>query len=180
MGVGFPLQYARARARGTAKAPKSFGFAAGGGIIVPLKKDRAHPTGANAVKGHAMSTELLGYRQRELLRAMASLEAEHGAGRWFFLHAVLRRVAPADPPGGRGYRPAGIEQALNPSRIIATLADRGLVERNAMYSVGSSVRLTNAGRHLAAALGPAASLASQCQLQSRLPAPTETHPPPDA
>lgn len=95
-----------------------------------------------------MSDRLIGRQQRVFLAAMAQLEAEHGA-QWFYNHAVVRAVAGEEP--GRGYRQApDAERRLNPTRVLKELAARGLVLRNPMYGPGASVRLTDAGRRVAA------------------------------
>jgi hypothetical protein len=43
----------------------------------------------------------------------------------------------------------GAEHELNPSRVLASLARRGLVERNAMQGYGATVKLTEEGRRIA-------------------------------
>jgi hypothetical protein len=49
--------------------------------------------------------------------------------------------------GAPQMRPAkDVDATLNPSRILALLAKRGLIERNAYQGPGSSVKLTPAGR----------------------------------
>ena len=49
--------------------------------------------------------------------------------------------------GAPRMRPAkDVDATLNPSRILALLAKRGLIERNASRGPGSSVKLTPAGR----------------------------------
>lgn len=89
----------------------------------------------------------LGTRQRMLLTALRGLEAVHGA-RWFFVHGVIRAAWPDDEPlRARALRPGSdIEAEVNPSRILAGLAKRGLIERNARRGPGASIRLTAAGR----------------------------------
>jgi hypothetical protein len=97
-----------------------------------------------------MNNELLSPRQRMFLRALATLEADHG-GAWFFTHAVVRAVAGSPEAGLRSplrLAPEA-ERALNPSRVLRRLARRGLVERNRMPCIGSSVRLTDEGRRVA-------------------------------
>lgn len=93
----------------------------------------------------------LGARQRLFLDAIGKLEADHGIGHWFFTHAIIREAWPAAPGTPRARSPIlrpvrDAEGALNPSRILAALARRGLVERNARHGPGASVRLTEAGR----------------------------------
>ncbi len=93
----------------------------------------------------------LGRRQRIFLAALRELEAEHGARRSFYVHAVVRAVwGPLDVAGednGRLLRPTrDAEATLNPTRILAGLARRGLLERNVRRGPGSSVRLTDRGR----------------------------------
>jgi hypothetical protein len=96
----------------------------------------------------------LGIQQRIALAALARMDANYGAGRWMFVHALTRAAWPsAEPPARRRkgqrrlLRPAAeLEDQVNPSRILATLADRGMIERNPRLGVGASVRLTAVGR----------------------------------
>jgi len=93
----------------------------------------------------------LGIRQRLFLSAICHLENAHGLGRWFFVHAAVRTAWPGEagalPTGRHVLRPGrDAERALNPTRIIAALAKRGLVQRNARRGPGASLRLTEAGR----------------------------------
>lgn len=53
----------------------------------------------------------------------------------------------------RKVRPVNAESTLNPSRILAGLAKRGLVLRDAQCGRGSGVSLTALGRELIAATG---------------------------
>jgi hypothetical protein len=99
----------------------------------------------------------LGRRQRVFLGALRDLEAEHGA-QWVDVHAAVRAVwlgqsiqsekLPAkDWRGTRQFRQTlDAETALNPSRVLAGLARRGLIERNSKRGLGASVRLTGPGR----------------------------------
>jgi hypothetical protein len=86
----------------------------------------------------------LGAQQRAVMTALRGLEAVHGP-RWIFVHAVCRAAWPALEGAQQGLRPDGAEGA-NPSRILAGLAKRGLIERNAKRGHGASVRLTLAGK----------------------------------
>jgi DNA-binding MarR family transcriptional regulator len=89
----------------------------------------------------------LGRQQRAALAALARLEAEHGEGRSFYVHAVVRATWPgSDAVKALTLRPAGVEKQTNPSRILRQLAQRGLVERQARHGPGAAVRLTAAGR----------------------------------
>jgi hypothetical protein len=98
----------------------------------------------------------LGRRQRVFLTALRELEAQHGVRSWFYVHATVRCVwgplGEALPPAQGQYgapqlRPTpDAEAALNPSRILAGLARRGLLERNVRRGPGASVRLTDLGR----------------------------------
>ncbi len=60
------------------------------------------------------------------------------------IRASSRRRRPQGAPKLR--TTAGVEAAVNPSRILLLLERRGLVERNAGRGPGASVRLTDAGR----------------------------------
>lgn len=95
----------------------------------------------------------LGDRQHDVLAALRRLETQHGQRR-FYVHAVCR-AAWGEPEGGKALRAAPTERSFNPSRIIAALATRGLIERDARYGPGASIRLTELGRlHTAAKCGP--------------------------
>jgi hypothetical protein len=92
----------------------------------------------------------LGVQQRLVLDALHALEIKHGAGRWFYTHAVIRECW----PGNAGDAPTkasllrarrDTEAALNPSRIFAALARRGLIKRNPRRGIGASIRLTPKG-----------------------------------
>lgn len=112
------------------------------------------------------STELLGFHEQRFLLALLELEAEHGPA-WFFVHSVIRTVLPpSQSPAGRRspYRLCADAERVHPSRTIRRLAERGLVERNRMLGIGSSLRLTDAGRRLAAALAmPAATAVEESE-----------------
>jgi hypothetical protein len=98
-----------------------------------------------------MKSELLGQRQHEFLRALATLEADHGPS-WFYVHAVIRAVAGVPDAAPRSpYRMAPDAERLNPYRVFQGLERRGLVQRHKMLGIGSSVRLTGEGRSMAAA-----------------------------
>jgi hypothetical protein len=89
----------------------------------------------------------LGKQQRLFLSAIRQLEATHGQRRWFFVHGAIRAVWPALSVRAGALRPgSNVEGEVNPSRILAGLAKRGLIERNAKRGPGASIRLTDAGR----------------------------------
>jgi hypothetical protein len=99
-----------------------------------------------------------------VLDALRDLEAEHGSGRWFFVHAVVRAAWPEEGDAATESRGAlrlsrDTEAALNPSRILAGLGRRGLIERNPKRGLGASVRLTVAGRTRGAPIANASSQA---------------------
>jgi hypothetical protein len=88
----------------------------------------------------------LGTQQRLVLDALRALEGTHGAGRWFYVHAVVRAGWPeegdaATEPRGALRLSRDTEAALNPSRILAGLGRRGLIERNPKRGPGASIRL---------------------------------------
>lgn len=141
----------------------------------------------------------LGKAQHLILKALASLEAEHGEGGQFYVWAIVDRAYSLSPqmqareraaaeasaqraaalreragqgderastllmltaslrrsrrvPRARRTTPFWLtEGALNPSRILAGLAQRGLVARTAIKG-GGSAGLTDAGRAVAASL----------------------------
>jgi hypothetical protein len=85
----------------------------------------------------------LGAHQAKFLAAVESLAEAHGAQRWVYCHAVIRKALGAPPPDTRLLRPSGSTEAqVNPTRIFAALARRGLIERNAKRGPGASVRLS--------------------------------------
>lgn len=151
----------------------------------------------------------LGTAQRLMLKALASLEAEHGSGEGLFyvwaivdhayavspemrarhqawteaherreaairekaaagddraqlylsLGRALRRGRPS--PRTRRTSPSWVtETEFNPSRVLASLARRGLVKRNAVKG-GGAAGLTDAGREAAAVLSVGSSCAEK-------------------
>jgi hypothetical protein len=89
----------------------------------------------------------LGVQQRIVLDALRALEAAHGVGRWFFVHAGVRAAWPDEGNAATESRSAlrlsrDTEAALNPSRILAGLARRGLIDRNPKRGPGASIRLS--------------------------------------
>jgi hypothetical protein len=90
----------------------------------------------------------LGDRQHDVLTALRGLETTYGQRR-FLIHAVCR-AAWGNPEGEKALRAEGTERRFNPSRVFAALAARGLVERDARYGPGASIRLTDLGRSRAA------------------------------
>lgn len=87
----------------------------------------------------------LGVQQRLVIDALRALEATHGTGRWFYVHAVVRATWPGAATSDALRPHSDTEAALNPSRILATLARRGLIERNPKRGLGASIRLTPKG-----------------------------------
>jgi hypothetical protein len=87
----------------------------------------------------------LGARQIDFLAAVERLAEAHGASAWLYCHAVIREAMGHPPPDTRLLRPAkSTEAAINPTRVLATLARRGLIERNPKRGPGASVRLSPA------------------------------------
>ena len=97
----------------------------------------------------------LGRNQDLFLRALASLSSEHGPGRYavplilqraFELSDQSREHEDSEGPPSPGYIKQwrslkDLETDLNPSRVLASLTKRGLIDgRNGYY------RLTPAGR----------------------------------
>ena len=98
----------------------------------------------------------LGRQQRAALAALGRLEAEHGAGRWFFCHSLIRTAWPAAPDGDAdpaALRPPDVERRINPTRVLSELARRQMIRRNARCGPGASVSLSDAGREWVARSG---------------------------
>jgi hypothetical protein len=70
----------------------------------------------------------LGRQQHLFLAVLRMLETEHGEDQWFHVHCILQAVRPLDAGAKDARRAArAIEAVLNSSRILATLASRGLI-----------------------------------------------------